>query len=193
MPNCTGLILAGGRGQRFGGRDKGLLRARGEPLAALAAARLRPQVDELFVSIGRNRSRYRAMNLRPVSDNAPFAGPLTGIARAMTRIRTPYLVTLPCDSPDIPADYVRSLWRRLRARRADICIVRDRDGLQPLHALMKTRLNQSLTHYLAGGGTAVHQWVMQQRWTSVHLDVSNINDSAALRSCTVKVRRRPNL
>ncbi len=186
MKHCAGAILAGGRGQRFGGRDKGLLRLHGEPLAARAAAHLAPQVHELHVSIARHRSRFRALGLRPIVDETPdHAGPLAGLARILAQVRTPYLVILPCDSPDIPNDYVQLLWQALRVRGADICIVRGSDGVHPLHALMKTGLRTSLMQYLADGGGAARQWVMQQRWTSVRLEVMNINRPAELRACTI--------
>ena len=42
--DITGLVLAGGRGTRMGGIDKGLQLFRGQPLAQHALARLAPQV-----------------------------------------------------------------------------------------------------------------------------------------------------
>jgi molybdopterin-guanine dinucleotide biosynthesis protein A len=191
---CTGVILAGGRGRRFNGRDKGLLRWRRQPLAAAIASRLALQVDDVRVSIARNASRYRAMRLHPIADRVPgHPGPLMGLASAMARIRTPYLVTLPCDDPDVPADYVQRLGRRLRIRHADICFVIGDDGSYPLHALVKTRLRASLIRYLREGGTDAHGWIAKQRSTSVRLNVTNLNEPADLRTRTIKGRRQPNL
>jgi len=189
-PRCTGIILAGGAGRRFGGRDKGLLRLRGRPMAALAAAALAPQVDEVYVSIARHASRYRANALRPMIDRTPGRGPLAGLADALVCVHAPYAVTLPCDSSGIPIDYVARLRRRLSLHRADVCVLEGRDGLHPLHALIKTRLRDSLLEYLRGGGTAAHAWIRQQRWTAVHLDVLNLNNPVELRTCTIKGRRR---
>ena len=52
-PPC-GLILAGGRGQRLGGRDKGLVALQGRPLIAHIAERLAPQVGAMLISGGKN-------------------------------------------------------------------------------------------------------------------------------------------
>lgn len=186
----TGVIFCGGRGRRFGRRDKGLMAWRGRPLAAQAAARLAPHVGELRLSINRNRSRYHALGLRTVVDrDCGFGGPLSGLLSAMAVVTTPYIVTLPCDSPLVPPDYVARLWRRLCTRGVDICVVRDARGLYPLHALLKTRLRADLAAYLAAGGAAAHQWVRRQRWTTLELDVLNLNSRDELRACTIKARR----
>ena len=54
----AGLVLAGGQGSRMGGRDKGLVQLRGEPLAGHAARRLAPQVGRLIISANRNADSY---------------------------------------------------------------------------------------------------------------------------------------
>ena len=46
----TGLVLAGGRGSRMGGVDKGLQNFRGMPLALHTLLRLSPQVGEVMVN-----------------------------------------------------------------------------------------------------------------------------------------------
>ena len=60
----TGVILAGGRAERMGRRDKGLLPLAGEPLIAHGVRRLRPQVAELLISANRHQERYAARSSR---------------------------------------------------------------------------------------------------------------------------------
>jgi molybdenum cofactor guanylyltransferase len=66
----TGLLLAGGRGQRLGGVDKGLVEFDGRPLALHVLARLAPQVAQVLISANRNQTRY-AQWAAVVSDPAP--------------------------------------------------------------------------------------------------------------------------
>lgn len=107
----TGVILAGGRGRRMGGVDKGLLELRGRPLAAWVAERLAPQVDELLVSANRNGERYAAIGYRVVGDRIPgFAGPLAGLHAALKVAAHQLVATVPCDSPFLPADLVLRLF-----------------------------------------------------------------------------------
>jgi len=74
------LILAGGRGQRMGGRDKGLVEWRGQPLVAQVQAAVRPLTDDLVISCNRNAPRYAQWADQLVADEQPdFPGPLAGI------------------------------------------------------------------------------------------------------------------
>ena len=59
MPSATpfavaGLVLAGGRGSRVGGADKGWIEYCGPPLIQRAMLRMQPQVDELLISANRS-------------------------------------------------------------------------------------------------------------------------------------------
>ena len=56
--DITGLILAGGRGSRMGGVDKGLQAHLGIPLAMHALLRLSPQVGEVMINANRNQEAY---------------------------------------------------------------------------------------------------------------------------------------
>ena len=66
--HITGLILAGGRGQRLGGVDKGLQPWRGKALVDHALERLAPQVGTVLVSANRNVADYAARGLRVLAD-----------------------------------------------------------------------------------------------------------------------------
>jgi molybdenum cofactor guanylyltransferase len=102
--DLTGAILAGGRGSRVDGRDKGLIVVGGEPLIARVCSRVRPQVAALLICANRNADRYAAFG-PVVEDREPgFAGPLAGIASALAACATPWLLTVPVDCPEPPRD-----------------------------------------------------------------------------------------
>ena len=50
----TGVVLAGGRGRRMGGVDKGLELLAGRPMAAYAVAALREQCGQVLLNANRN-------------------------------------------------------------------------------------------------------------------------------------------
>ena len=106
----TGLILAGGRGSRLGGIDKGLLHLHGVPLARRVAQRLAPQVNALLLSANRHPERYRALGFEPLADG-PYAdaGPLAGIRAGLAACATDWLLTVPCDMPFVPLDLCNRL------------------------------------------------------------------------------------
>ena len=104
LPPCSILLLAGGRGQRMGGQDKGLVEWQGEALIAHLQRKVRPLTDDLIISCNRNRERYAAYADQLVSDEEEdFPGPLAGILAGLKAARLPHLLVLPCDVPRIDA------------------------------------------------------------------------------------------
>jgi molybdopterin-guanine dinucleotide biosynthesis protein A len=157
--SVTGLILAGGRGSRLGGADKGLIEWRGRPLVAHAVERLAPQVDSLLISANRNRERYQALGHPVVADRADdFGGPLAGVQAGLAVCETPLLVTVPCDAPNLPPDLVTRLLAAL-ADNAAVAVAATDDGLQPTFLLCRRALAPALDAWLAGGGHKVADWL----------------------------------
>lgn len=171
----TGLVLCGGRGSRMGGVDKGLQPHRGVPLALHALRRLQPQVGRLMINANRNLATYEAMGAPvwpdPVAD---YPGPLAGWLAGLEHCATPYMATVPCDTPDFPADLVARLAAALADADADIAMASSTEGgalqLQPVFCLMKVALKDRLLAYLAEGQRKIDRWVGQQRSVQVHFE-----------------------
>lgn len=166
----TGVLLAGGRGQRMGGADKGLIEVAGRPLAARVLDVLAAQSSRTLISANRNLSAYRAFGATVVTDGLDgYQGPLAGIASAMRASATPWLLTSPCDTPLIPADLRRRLAEGLRGEDATLAVCADPEHLHPLHALLPVSLAADLEDYLAAGGRSVRGWIARHRIATVAL------------------------
>lgn len=181
----TGLVLAGGQGRRMGGVDKGLQVFRGQPLAAHAIACLAPQVAHLIVSANRNLNAYAAFGHPVVGDSvAGFAGPLAGLHAGLAACGDDKLVTVPCDSPHFPLDFVARLDAALEATAADIALPRAGGRLQPAFLLCRRALLADLAAYLAGGGRRMQEWIGRHAHVAVDFadaaDFANINTLAEL-------------
>jgi molybdopterin-guanine dinucleotide biosynthesis protein A len=151
----SGLILAGGRGTRMGGIDKGLQLHLGVPLAQHALNRLRPQVAALMLNANRNLPTYQTMGVPVWQDEMPdFPGPLAGILAGLTHCRTRYLVAVPCDSPNFPTDLVARLAQGLDTD-AELVTAYTREAgelrAQPVFCLMKTTLRDRLRAFIESG------------------------------------------
>ena len=175
-PNdITGLILAGGRGSRMGGVDKGLQTHHGVPLALHALLRLSPQVGQVLINANRNLGAYEAMGASVWPDALPdYAGPLAGFLAGLEHCETPYLVTVPCDSPNFPLDLVARLAAALEGDGADIAMAATlEDGqlrTQPVFCLMRSTLLESLVAFTQGGQRKIDRWSAQQRCVEVCFD-----------------------
>ena len=171
----TGLVLAGGRGSRMGGVDKGLQNHRGMPLALRALLRLQPQVGELMVNANRNLGAYEAFGA-PVWPDATsdFPGPLAGLLAGLERCETPYLVSVPCDTPDFPTDIVERLAAALENEGAEIAMAATlEDGqlrTQPVFCLLHAQLMESLVAFLQAGERKIDRWTARHRVAVVTFD-----------------------
>ena len=185
----TGLILAGGRGSRMGGVDKGLQNHQGSTLAMHALLRLGPQVGDVMINANRNLAAYEAMGAQVWPDALPdYAGPLAGFLAGLEHCETPYMVTVPCDSPLFPLDLVERLALALEAQGAEIAMAATRVGgslqVQPVFCLMKTELMESLIRFTQGGQRKIDRWTAQHHCVEVAFDdplaVANANTPAEL-------------
>ncbi|HEX2011963.1 MAG TPA: molybdenum cofactor guanylyltransferase MobA [Roseateles sp.] len=160
----TGLVLAGGRGSRMGGVDKGLQPLRGRPLVAHALERLAPQVGPLLISANRNLDDYRRFGPPVLTDaQADFPGPLAGLLAGLRACSTPWLLAVPCDAPQLPADLAARLGAALGPT-DDLALPRSADGrLQPTFCLLRAGLADRLAAFLDGGERKMERWMLAQR------------------------------
>lgn len=181
--DITGLILAGGRGSRMGGIDKGLQNFNGIPLALHALMRLGPQVESVMVNANRNLSAYESFGSSVWPDaSADFAGPLSGFLVGLERAETPYMLTVPCDTPRLPLDLAERLAAALVREDADIAMAAapetDDQGqthirTQPVFCLMKIELSESLVKFTHAGGRKIDAWTVQHKTVVVPFDEPN--------------------
>ncbi len=175
LQHITGLVLAGGRGSRMGGVDKGLQVYRGMPLALHAVLRLAPQVGGLMINANRNLAAYESMGAPVWPDALPdYPGPLAGFLAGLERCETPYLVTVPCDSPLFPQDLVLRLVAGLEANGAEIAMAATREEgelrAQPVFSLMHTDVLESLVRFTASGQRKIDKWTAGHRTVLVPFD-----------------------
>ena len=179
-PGITGLILAGGRGSRMGGSDKGLQNFHGLPLALQTLMRLQLQslpLQEVLINANRNLAAYESLGVPVWPDSIDgFAGPLAGFQTGLERCETPLMLTVPCDTPLFPLDLVERLVHAMNAQDADLAMAAapEADGTvrpQPVFCLLKTDLLESLVKFTQGGGRKIDAWTGQHRCAIVPFDL----------------------
>ncbi|WP_370599798.1 molybdenum cofactor guanylyltransferase MobA [Pseudomonas nitroreducens] len=145
LPPCSALILAGGRGQRMGGQDKGLLLWQGRPLVSYAAALARPLSDDLIISCNRNPDEYAPYADRLVHDDSPdFPGPLAGIRAGLAVARHSHLLVLPCDAPLLDHELLVQLLQACAASPSKVQMLRSGEQWEPLFCVIPVALRQQI-------------------------------------------------
>lgn len=185
--DVTGIVLAGGLGRRMSddgrGVDKGLQPFRGRPMIAHALERFAPQVGTVILNANRNLERYGAFGW-PVAPDAVegFAGPLAGLHAGMSKARTEWVATVPCDSPFLPLDLVAQLAAAIDASgtgggRAQLAVARTGTQAHPVFALVERALLADLERFLRAGRRKIDAWYAPLRVVEVDFD-----DEAAFRN-----------
>jgi molybdopterin-guanine dinucleotide biosynthesis protein A len=193
----TALILAGGRGSRMGGVDKGLQTFNGMPLALHTLTRLQmgAGVSHIMMNANRNLAAYESFGASVWPDAlADYAGPLAGFLTGLERCETPYMVTVPCDTPLLPLDLVPRLAQALEDQQADIAMAAapelDKNGqmqlrTQPVFCLLRVDLLESLVKFTQQGGRKIDAWTALHKTVVVPFDQPQDNQQAFFNANTL--------
>lgn len=175
--DITGLVLAGGRGTRMGGVDKGLQNFRGMPLALHTLMRLQLQVGPTLINANRNMAAYASLGVPVWPDTlADYPGPLAGFLAGLAHCQTPWLLTVPCDTPLFPLDLAARLAAAATQKGTDMAVASAPEAygsgdstnphvtvlrLQPVFCLLRVSLLPSLREFIDNGGRKMGAWVAQ--------------------------------
>jgi molybdopterin-guanine dinucleotide biosynthesis protein A len=195
IQDITGLVLAGGRGSRMGGVDKGLQNFRGLPLALHTLMRLQMQTGASMINANRNLGAYEAFGAPVWPDVlADYAGPLAGFLTGLERCETPWLLTVPCDTPLFPLDLAARLAAAAAEQGATIAMAAapetDSQGQvqvrpQPVFCLLHLDLLESLVAFTQAGGRKIDAWTAQHRCAVVPFDQAGDDPQAFFNANTL--------
>jgi len=160
----TAVILAGGRGSRMGGVDKGLVELNGKPLIEHVLAAIADQVSAVVINANRHQAEYATYGYPVIADSlGDYQGPLAGFLAAMQSVQTTDILSVPCDGPLLSSDLVARLLAAREREDAEIAVAHDGERLQPVYALIPVHLRDSLQAYLDGGDRKIDLWYAHHR------------------------------
>jgi molybdenum cofactor guanylyltransferase len=184
--DITVVILAGGKGRRMGGKDKGLVNYQSQPLIAHVLEAISKQAAKIVINANRNRDAYAVYGYPVVEDSlSDFQGPLAGFLACMASVSSDYILTMPCDGPLIAPDYLQRMLQAMQSTSCDIAIATDGERMQPVYALIPVELKDSLQKYLSAGDRKIDLWYKQHQielvdFSDQKIMFTNINSPADL-------------
>jgi molybdopterin-guanine dinucleotide biosynthesis protein A len=148
-------------------------------------------VGHIMINANRNLAAYESFgtSVWPAS-LSDYAGPLAGFLTGLEHCETPFLVTVPCDTPLMPLHLVPRLAQVLQAQDADIAMVSapefDSKGQlqvrsQPVFCLLRVSLLESLQRFIHEGGRKIYAWTAQHKTVLVPFDLPD-DDVRAFRN-----------
>lgn len=160
----AGAVLAGGRSSRFGS-DKAAALYKGRRLIDWSIAALEPHCGTIFVS-GHFHPDHPGAADRPEAGMGPLGG-LAGTMQAARVSGFTHILSMPCDTPEIPTGLFERLARSDGAYVAGC----------PVIGLWRTDDGEALEAWLAGGGQrSVRTWAAAQDYVALDAPpILNIN------------------
>lgn len=180
----TTVILAGGLGKRMGG-DKGLQILHGKALISWVLEAIRPDTDEILINANSTSAAYQVYGLKVIADQLPdWPGPLAGLHAALLFAQYDYVMTVPCDTPFLPADLISELQSSLSLQKTEAAVAVVAGRRQPAIALYRKTVLPKLTIFLGAGGRKVNDWLDSLQLSEVVFDnvaeFDNINSQEDL-------------
>ena len=155
---CATAILAGGEAKRLGGMDKGMAALIGRPLIEWVIESLPESArDNLLIVANRNADFYARYGTVVSDANSGYCGPLAGVAAALNASTLPWVLTVPVDCPQPPAELLDVLWQQACRTRNPAVVARDAQRRQPLFALYSSSLANAAIEAVSGG-LGVARW-----------------------------------
>ena len=171
----TGVILAGGRGARMGGVDKGLVEVAGRPMVEHVLAAVERQAGAVAINANRSAERYARYGHPVIADRMDgFQGPLAGMASALAAAATEFVLVVPCDSPLVDASLGPRLHAALVEREADVAVAHDGERMHPVFVLLRRAARAGLDDFLARGERKIDHWFAEEKTAVV--DFSDLPD-----------------
>jgi len=152
----AGVILAGGRASRMGGRDKAFAAVGGEPIAVRTVRLFHELFPQVLVAADR-AERFRGLDVETVADHFPGSGPLAGIHAALLASRHPHVFVAACDMPRLDAGAIRFLVGRIGT--ADAIVPRWAGDVEPLHAVYARSCVMEMEACLGAGRLALRDFL----------------------------------
>lgn len=171
----TGVILAGGRGARMGGVDKGLVEVAGRPMVEHVLAAVERQAGAVAINANRSTERYARYGHPVIADRMDgFQGPLAGMASALATAATEFVLVVPCDSPLVDSSLGPRLHAALAERKAGVAVAHDGERMHPVFVLLRRTVRSGLEDFLARGERKIDRWFAEERTAVV--DFSDLPD-----------------
>ena len=160
----TGVVLAGGRGARMGGADKGLVEVAGRPMVEHVLAAVEGQAGAVAINANRSADRYARYGHPVIPDRLDgFQGPLAGMASALRAAATDLVLFAPCDSPLVDPSLGPRLHAALAARGANVAVAHDGERMHPVFVLLRRSVLPGLEAFLARGERRIDRWFEEEK------------------------------
>lgn len=183
--DLTAIILSGGQGRRLHGKNKGLITLNDKNMLTHVIDRLKKQTSHIIISANNDISQYQSHGYPVVKDEfTDYQGPLAGILSCHDLIKTPLVLTTPCDTPLLATNLIQKMLKAYN-KSHHLCVAHDGIQRQNLFMLFSIKHFSQLRVFFDNKKRKVDDWILSQPYTEVDFsdqatDFTNINTEETL-------------
>jgi molybdopterin-guanine dinucleotide biosynthesis protein A len=157
---CSGVILAGGLGTRYGGENKAFLKVGGVRILDRLFGLFAELFDEILLVTTRPRDFLEWDGLI-VTDIFPVRSSLTGIHAGLFYARHPFAFFSACDTPFLKREIIETVLDAIEPG-VDLVLPRTQAGAEPLCAAYSRRCLGPAEAHLRASKFSI-QWALKDR------------------------------
>jgi molybdopterin-guanine dinucleotide biosynthesis protein A len=171
------LILAGGKGSRMQGADKGLVMFNNKPLIDYIHQIIKNYNTNIFISVNRNLDFYNNYGTVIVDNLENFKGPLAGISATLNYLKqnptdNKYLLVLPVDVPFLTKNNIDKLIKNIE--NYDINVAFDGKKIHPTIMLLNKNLSQKIDDLLAKNERKLGKFIRENHYQKILVNDNNL-------------------
>ncbi|MBI5220123.1 MAG: molybdenum cofactor guanylyltransferase [Bacteroidia bacterium] len=145
----TGVILAGGKNTRIGGKCKAFIQLNDTSIISTTISTLE-QIFNKIIIVTNNPSDFTAFKSKYsiITDNIKDIGPLGGIHSSLYYCSSEAIFVVPCDMPYLNRELIEKQIEFYNKSDCDALIPRIGTSIEPLHAIYKKTINNRLQSFI---------------------------------------------
>ena len=167
MDDVTGIVLAGGISSRMGVNKAELPFGEATMLDHQVEKLKKLGLCDIIIS---GPAELRSEGARIVPDTFADAGPMGGLASALSAARNPLCLVVPVDAPLIPLKTLEQLIAAARQSCSRIVLLEDAGGIEPLIGVYRSELAEMTVELLEKGRRSMRSLLKSAGYECVRYD-----------------------
>ena len=179
LNNILGVVLAGGKSQRFG-QDKSQVKLQNKLLIDYIWKEIVDEFKETLIIANKPIKFMQSENITVTKDFKIGLGPLGGVLTAMKWIKANdkkyrWISTFPSDTPFFSKKELKYFYENIRKNEGKLFFIKNKETRHNIFGLWSLELMEQLESDLFKGDRKVELWANSVGVSTVNIEYQNIN------------------
>ncbi len=179
LNNILGVVLAGGKSQRFG-QDKSQVKLQNKLLIDYILKEIVDEFKETLIIANKPIKFMQSENITVTKDFKIGLGPLGGVLTAMKWIKANdkkyrWISTFPSDTPFFTKKELKYFYENIKKNEGKLFFIKNKETRHNIFGLWSLELMEQLESDLLKGDRKVELWANSVGVSTINIEYQNIN------------------